>query len=156
MKSDETLWGLFVNAGYLTIQEESGNGIFARSVLKIPNEEVKQEFVSLTESYLDLWQNMLTELIGALIEGDMDEFLSFYRNVLKTASYYDLQNENSYHLMVLGMTVCLSDQYEILSEKESGKGRADLILKASEKNFPSFIFDSSIPQKMQKIWSICL
>lgn len=99
---------------------------------------------------------MLTELIGALIEGVMDEFLSFYRNVLKTASYDDLQNENSYHLMVLGMTVCLSDQYEILSEKESGKGRADLILKASEKNFPSFIFDSSIPQKMQKIWSICL
>ena len=58
--------------------------------------------------------------------------------------------------MVLGMTVCLSDQYEILSEKESGKGRTDLILKAREKNFPSFIFDSSIPQKMQKIWSICL
>ena len=46
-------------------------------------------------------------------------------------SYHDLKNENSYHMMMLGMCLCLSRDYEIISNREAGKGRFDLVLKAN-------------------------
>ena len=47
-------------------------------------------------------------------------------------SYHDLNNENSYHMMMLGMCLCLNKDYEIISNREVGKGRDDLILKAKD------------------------
>ena len=40
----ETLWGLLVNSGYLTVVEDLGNREY---ILRIPNEEVKEEFKAL-------------------------------------------------------------------------------------------------------------
>lgn len=36
-------------------------------------------------------------------------------------SYHDLTNENSYHMMMLGMCICLSGQYKVISNREEGK-----------------------------------
>ena len=49
-------------------------------------------------------------------------------------SYHDLEKENSYHMMMLGMCLCLDKDYEIISNREVGKGRYDLILKAKDEN----------------------
>ena len=37
-------------------------------------------------------------------------------------SYHDLEKENSYHMMMLGMCLCLDKDYEIISNREVGKG----------------------------------
>ena len=49
----ETLWGLFVNAGYLTIDEKIDENDF---ILRIPNKEVRKDFIRITEYYLSLNQ----------------------------------------------------------------------------------------------------
>lgn len=36
-------------------------------------------------------------------------------------SYHDLKNENSYYMMMLGMCLCLSRDYEIISNREAEK-----------------------------------
>ena len=56
-------------------------------------------------------------------------------------SYHDLNNENSYHMMMLGMCLCLDKDYEIISNREVGKGRDDLILKAKDEKKTSFVLE---------------
>lgn len=56
-------------------------------------------------------------------------------------SYHDLKSENSYHMMMLGMCLCLSSDYEIISNREAGKGRFDLVLKAKNSKLTSFVLE---------------
>ena len=56
-------------------------------------------------------------------------------------SYHDLKNENSYHMMMLGMCACLSNNYKIISNREEGKGRCDLIIQAYDKKNTSFVIE---------------
>ena len=54
--SKNTLWGLFINAGYLTIDEELGDDEY---IIRIPNKEVRKDFIQFIESYLSLNQGQV-------------------------------------------------------------------------------------------------
>jgi len=137
--SSSSLWGLLVNAGYLTIEETVSplNSIYT---VRIPNQEVQREFIDLTEYYLSVKDARLSLMLRYLVEEKQDLFIQEYRNILMLPSYHDLKNENSYHMMMLGMCICLSNNYEVISNREEGKGRCDIILKA-KKNKPSFVIE---------------
>ncbi|MCD7950351.1 MAG: AAA family ATPase [Erysipelotrichaceae bacterium] len=62
-----TLWGLFVNAGYLTIAKKLGLDEYC---LKIPNNEVIKEFKSLVASYLNISSKLLDNLAKSLLNED--------------------------------------------------------------------------------------
>lgn len=134
----QSLWGLFINAGYLTIDHCIYEN---RYRIKIPNKEVQKEFMSLTAYQLKVSDNDLGTISYALRSGDKDLFVEIYQQILMTLpSYYDLKDENSYHIMVLGMCAYLSGDYEVKSNKEIGKGRCDIILKA-KKVLPSYVIE---------------
>lgn len=137
---NSTLWGLFVNAGYLTITEivDRYND---RYCITIPNAEVRKEFINLTEHHLGLKTGKLFSVVSKLIEENKTEFFEQYKRVLMIPSYYDLTSENSYHMMMLGMCLCYSNQYDIISNREVGKGRNDLILKAKKEGLTSFVLE---------------
>lgn len=137
---NSTLWGLFVNAGYLTIKEivDRYND---RYCITIPNAEVRKEFINLTEHHLGLKTGKLFSVVSKLIEENKTEFFEQYKRVLMIPSYYDLTSENSYHMMMLGMCLCYSNQYDIISNREVGKGRNDLILKAKKEGLTSFVLE---------------
>ena len=139
--TDASLWGLFINAGYLTIDEiiSEKDGIYS---LKIPNEEVQKEFQNLTAHYLKVSETTLTEMFVALKYGMKEYFIDRYKKMLlEFPSYHDLKDENSYHVLFLGMCAWLSNDYEIISNKEEGKGRCDIILKAKEANKTSYVLE---------------
>ena len=46
------------------------------------------------------------------------------------SSYHDLISENSYHMIMFGMCLCYFKQYDVISNREVGKGRNDIILKS--------------------------
>ena len=137
---NSTLWGLFVNAGYLTIKEivDRYND---RYCITIPNAEVRKEFINLTEHHLGLKTGKLFSVVSKLIEENKTEFFEQYKRVLMIPSYYDLTSENSYHMMMLGMCLCYSNQYDIISNREVGKDRNDLILKAKKEGLTSFVLE---------------
>ena len=139
-RTTSSLWGLFVNAGYLTIAKT----ISLRDmiyIIKIPNQEVQEEFMNLTAYYLDVSDTLLADLFYALKITNQNLFITTYQRIIKSLpSYYDLKDENSYHMMMLGMCTWLSNEYEIISNKEIGKGRCDIILKAKG-DFTSYIFE---------------
>lgn len=134
LNTNENLWGLLVNAGYLTITQTISvmEGIH---IIKIPNKEVQQEFRNLTAYYLDVADSYLTLLFSSLRRNKKDDFIEKYQKILlNLPSYYDLKDENIYHVLFLGMCAWLSSEYEIISNREEGKGRCDIILKARKKN----------------------
>lgn len=141
INSTSSLWGLLVNAGYLTVLEVI-SARRSRYVLSIPNQEVEKEFQNLTACYLKVSDEALDSMFEGLREGRKEEFLNSYANILLTLpSYYDLKDENSYHMMVLGMCAWLCHDYKIISNREAGKGRCDIVLKARKENQISYILE---------------
>ncbi len=140
VENTPSLWGLFVNAGYLTITKTI-NTIAERYRVEIPNKEVRKEFVDLTEQYLELNVGQINNVMDSLLQEDREEFYDNYKNILMLPSYHDLTSENSYHMMMLGMCVCLSDNYKVISNREEGKGRCDLVIQAKDEKRTSFVIE---------------
>ena len=141
VSSTESLWGLFVNAGYLTI-EKVISARDGRYVLRIPNEEVQQEFRDLTASYLNVSESNLSAMFNGLRYEERERFAQSYADMLQSLpSYHDLKDENSYHVLFLGMCAWLSNEYDIISNREEGKGRCDIILKAKKESLPSYVLE---------------
>ena len=142
----ESLWGLFVNAGYLTVTKKINN---KRYRIKIPNDEVREEFESLTSFYLDIEETSLDNLRQSFLDADEDLFTETYQNILLRPSYHDLERENSYHMFLLGMCMYLENQYEVLSNHENGKGRYDITLKSKKEHLPSYVIEFKYLNKDQ-------
>ncbi len=141
VSSTDSLWGLFVNAGYLTIERVISHldGLY---VLRIPDQEVQREFQELTACYLNVEDTQLGKLFIALKWNREEEFIDNYRDMLLTLpSYHDLKDENSYHVLFLGMCAWLSNEYDIISNREEGKGRCDIILKAKKEGLASYVLE---------------
>lgn len=140
VNNTENLWGLLVNAGYLTLHKTISiqDSLY---IIKISNQEVQLEFRKLTAYHLKATETDLTALFNSLKCCRKEDFEDRYRKILLTLpSYHDLKDENSYHMMLLGMCAWLSNDYEVISNREVGKGRCDIILK-SKKNPISYILE---------------
>lgn len=140
VNNTENLWGLLVNAGYLTLHKTISiqDSLY---IIKIPNQEVQLEYRKLTAYHLKATETDLTVLFNSLKRCKKEDFEDRYRKILLTLPYYhDLKDENSYHMMLLGMCAWLSSEYEVISNREVGKGRCDIILK-SKKNQISYILE---------------
>lgn len=128
MPGSSSLWGLLLNSGMITIVDKLEPGYYK---IRIPNKEVETAFIGLTECYLQIQEGAFNNLFGALRNNDIDSFIEQYRCILETLpSYYDLKDENNYHMMMLGICISLSREYEIISNREWGKGRSDILLRA--------------------------
>ena len=141
MSSTSSLWGLFVNAGYVTIQEivSDRNKMYT---LVIPNEEVQDEFQSLTSSYLQVEDSELMKLYEALRSKNEEVFTRVYQQLLLSIpSYHDLTSENSYHMFFVGLCTWFTKEYEIISNQEKGKGRCDIILKPKDSKLSTYVIE---------------
>ena len=107
---------MFVNAGYLTVTKEI-DLLKGKYRIEIPNKEVKQEFIKLTEYQLGLSSGTLDTVTESLAKEDQETFLESYQEILMVPSYHDLQKENSYHMMMLGMCLCLNKNLIQVNDK---------------------------------------
>ena len=135
LEEPETLWGLLLNSGYLTIVENLGEEEY---IIKIPNQEVKKEFRSIVATYTKVGKNRVHQLFSALAKRNIERFLEIYRKlVYDCVSYHDITNdddknpyENSYHMLFLGMSMSMSGMYKSVSNRESGDGRSDILMRS--------------------------
>lgn len=139
MPGASSLWGLLLNSGMITIENELEPGYYQ---VRIPNKEVRSAFIGLTEYYLQIQEGVFSDLFGALRHNDIDGFVDQYRSLLETLpSYYDLKDENSYHMMMLGICVSLSGDYIISSNREWGYGRSDILLCSKKESHPHIVME---------------
>lgn len=80
-ESNYSLWGLLVNAGYVTVEKR----IDANSaVIRIPNEEVMSEFIVLVTELAGIESQGLREMFFALTHKNFEHFLEIYQNLVIT------------------------------------------------------------------------
>ena len=145
----DTLWGLFVNAGYLTVIHEDYE--LNSFVVRIPNEEIKTEFQEIVGAYTKLSSQLLKEMLIALTRGQMDDFMAIYEKlVIQSTSYHDAK-ENAYHMLMLGMLMNLRDLYKITSNIESGHGRSDIIMESKNAKRPHIVIEFKQGKDVQKL-----
>ena len=120
MDNINNIYSFLLLTGYLKVIKDRGENQYE---LIIPNKEVyeiyKQSFMSYFEDYTTSKKN---ELYQELVDGDAKKVnLSLNDILLRSISYFDNQ-ESFYH----GFLVGLLNDYEVVSNKESGNGRFDV------------------------------
>jgi len=132
---DDLLWSFLLFSGYLKSVRPAGRRNFHE--LKIPNEEVLIVYEEMVRRWFaeKLESDQPEEMLRALEDGDVRHFERMLRViVMRIMSYHDLSGESEKvcHALVLGMLVWMSWKYEIRSNRESGHGRYDLMLKPKD------------------------
>lgn len=96
----------------------------------------------------------LSELYRSILDGDrkkLSEFLS--EMLMETISFYDYQ-ENYYHGFLAGLLKHFGD-YIVVSNRESGSGRPDLILKYPSVRGKAVIFEIKTADSYQDLECRC-
>lgn len=128
--SEDNLWNFLFFTGYLkkiSLRLEGENQMIT---MKIPNMEVSYIYKNTIHTWFEKKQktfNMLP-LFTAIEEGDtvqMEKEISGFLS--KTISYFDY-GEVYYHGFLSGL-LQMNNKYRVLSNRETGLGRADIILK---------------------------
>lgn len=132
---EAAIWSLLLFAGYLT-----GEGHFEdnqwSAELRIPNFEVRGVYTSTLNRWFEPGaggQGLSDDFITALLAGDAEQVeVLLGRIVLYHFSYHDIPasaGENIYHAFVLGLLVRLERTHVVRSNRESGYGRADVLIR---------------------------
>ncbi|HHD80806.1 MAG TPA: AAA family ATPase, partial [Campylobacterales bacterium] len=131
--NDKNVYSLLFFSGYLKcINKELKDKVYYCD-LAIPNQEVEYIFRNIISSWINesFRHDRLDVLLNALITGEIKLFEKLFSQfVLETLSFYDVNRKNEeavYHAFLLGILVSLTD-YEVISNRETGLGRVDIIL----------------------------
>jgi len=132
-QNDKNVYSLLFFSGYLKcINKELIEKIYYCD-LAIPNKEVRYIFKNIVSSWINesFRHDRLEVLLNSLINGDTELFEELFSDfVLEILSFYDVNKKNEeavYHTFLLGILVSLRD-YEVISNRETGLGRVDIIL----------------------------
>ena len=128
LEEEETLWGLLVNAGYLTIID-----VFSEDAMtvKIPNNEARREFLKIVSKRNELNTTNLSRMFDSLFQVNIEKFLKNYQELIyHYVSSHDIMSENSFHMLFLGMAISSSGMYQITSNIEAGDGRPDIVMES--------------------------
>jgi hypothetical protein len=147
------LWGLLINAGYLTV---TSTGYGNQVTVRIPNEEVREAYAGWLSSYAALSTGMFIKLFQCMVNGDIDRFVKQYSNMLsQSLSYHDTGSDSEavYHALFLGMCMTLGDHYHVTSNREYGDGRADIRMESRSDAYPHVVieFKKGEEQDLQRL-----
>ena len=141
--NEDAVWSLLLATGYLKVvgveevkEDDEKNPAYT---LALTNFEVKRMFQDMVNGWFhSTTQTAYNNFIKALLLNDVDYMNEFMNDIAlcsfsnfdiaKSASHKDAP-ERFYHGFVLGLMVELNGRFEIRSNRESGFGRYDIIMK---------------------------
>lgn len=134
--SIDNLWSVLFTTGYLTNDGKAKDGVYK---LVIPNREVRevfilqiQEWFSNTVARESDTMNLLSKAILGMDKDELQKQLNIIMgkmiSVLDTKAA-DNQKENFYHGLLLGLLRGSNPEWLIKSNRESGDGFSDIIIK---------------------------
>ena len=158
--SEEAIWSLLLASGYLkvlqVIEEDNDFGGIDRTYeLALTNVEVVQMFAKFIKGW---FRNKTTSenynaFLHCLRQHDIDGMNEYMNEVaIRVFSFFDVANndntmqktENFYHGFVLGLLVELRKEYEVISNRESGLGRYDVMLVPRDLKKDAFVFEFKV------------
>lgn len=131
-QSADNLWNFLFFTGYLKAMRQRLEQGETYLTMAIPNMEIRTVYRrSILEWFEQRMENVdRTSLIKALEEGDCERAEAFISaQLMDTISYFDY-GESYYHGFLAGLLKNAA-QYMVVSNRECGEGRPDLILKTT-------------------------
>lgn len=139
----DAVWSLLLASGYLKVLETTGSDEDEEAnvyyTLALTNLEVRKMFRKMVKGWFAGDIGIIyNEFIKALLTNDIDYMNEFMNDIaLASFSNFDVAKsasskdapERFYHGFVLGLIVDLSGRYKIISNRESGFGRYDILIK---------------------------
>lgn len=144
------IWELFLYSGYLTIAGEKQGEEYP---LRLPNREIQSFFRKMfIEKFIGNYDKFL-HIIRNLKDGKIEEFAEgLEEEILSSLSYFDTDRDEKYYkIFLIGIFIILSNDYIRLSERETGTGRADLILEPKNKENPAYIFEFKVAKDKKEL-----
>ena len=137
------IWELFLYSGYLTTDGEKKGELYP---LRLPNKEIQTFFRKI---FIDRFVGNYTQfsnIVENLKNGKIEEFAKGLQDeILSSLSYFDTEKDEKYYkIFLIGIFIILANDYIRLSERESGYGRADLVLEPKNKINPAYIFEFKV------------
>ena len=152
---ESAIWSLLLASGYLRVEhhffdEERGRDEYD---LVLTNKEVRLMFEEMIEGWFSKDTQKYNGFIKALLQGDCKAMNHYMNRVaLETFSFFDsgkrpsesTEPERFYHGFVLGLLVELRNRYVVISNRESGFGRYDVMLEPLHQEEDAIILEFKV------------
>jgi hypothetical protein len=145
---EDLLWSFLLMGGYLKSTGKKRNEATGKMIytLSIPNLEVRTAYTRIIGRFFSnkIENRKLEIMLKALLEGDIDVFDEIFSDyVVQSMSFFDMgpEPEKVYHAFVMGLLLWLSPEYQVISNRESGYGRYDILIIPEEKDKLGFIIE---------------
>ena len=139
--NERAVWSLLLASGYLKVisfesYRDIPEGTRPKYQLALTNLEVKLMFQNMIRDWFAQTEADYNDFIKAMLLGDVKAMNAYMNGVtMEIFSHFDTGNKPSrntperfYHGFVLGLIVDLQDRYVIISNRESGFGRYDVMI----------------------------
>ena len=158
-KDPDALWSLLVFSGYLKAEQAPADALGAPMYrLSIPNLEVRGVYATSFRGWMrermETSGGSVAALTKALLGGDAETFeeelQAFVTNVL---SYHDpgkLRPERVYQGFLVGLLAVLEPGHQVRSNRESGKGRPDVMIRPATPGKPGVVMELKVARPGKK------
>ncbi len=132
--SSSAVWSFLLFTGYLACSKVYIKNTLMHASLLIPNNEVVSFYKTVIFEWLDgsIKLNQYHRMLDSLVNGQVEEFKEKFSDfVFKSMSVFDPvgdEPESFYHAFVLGMLISISDTHQVVSNRETGSGRCDVMI----------------------------
>ena len=150
------IWSFLLFTGYLKQINSYLNDDTIYSEMIIPNREVKSIYKNTIMQWFDekVKTHGTTELFDAIISENCEKVEEIINDwLLNTISYND-SYENYYHGFLTGLIVGKRG-YSVKSNRESGKGRSDIIICEFQKRKLAVIIEIKVAEKYDELENKC-
>lgn len=147
-----SVWSLLLAAGYLTASNIEFNESLITCDLRITNQETYAAYSEMFRLWLAKSTANRSSFCKYLLLDDVENMNDYMNAItLDCISTFDVGNmpsekapERFYHGFVLGLLIDLRDEYQVVSNRESGFGRYDIMLIPKRNNMNGIIIEFKV------------
>ena len=155
-QSSDNLWNFLYFTGYLKECGRRMSGETTYVELTIPNVEIRSIYRQTILTWFEAKARRIDKspLIRALENGDCQSAAAFISDqLMDTISYFDYK-ESYYHGFMVGLCSGM-EGYQVQSNRESGLGRADLILREKKFMGRAMILELKVAERFAEMEERC-
>lgn len=154
--SQDNLWNFLFFTGYLKKCDERQDVRTIYLTMSIPNDEIAYIYENTVLAWFDkkIRKTDMTPLMQAIEEGDCEAFGKFLSaQLMDTISFFDYK-ESYYHGFLAGILKC-SQKYVVLSNREAGMGRSDIMLQDYAEGKKGIVLELKVAKKYSEMEKKC-
>lgn len=147
-KRKKTIFSFLAMTGYLKAKRHYLNETYYDYEMKIPNKEIsiayQSEIIQKLSDEDTTFSDYTNDFMRAVYDGEAKEIDRLLKQIAEESiSYFDAR-ESFYHGWMLSLTGLFLDTHYISSNRETGDGRADLVLEPKSEKYPGVIFEFKV------------